>query len=92
MQRLITFIISILMSLISLIFPVKEEKPFECETIEIGGVTYQNGVVSENMHLKGKYNFYDEKAIHSDYVFTHSETPPFSGGVLLLYLQYFSES
>ena len=51
MQRLITFIISILMSLISLIFPVKEEKPFECETIEIGGVTYQNGVVPENMHL-----------------------------------------
>lgn len=40
MQRLITFIVLILMSLISILFPLREEEPFECETIEIGGITY----------------------------------------------------
>lgn len=64
MQRLITFIVSILMSLISILFPLREEEPFECETIEIGGITYQNGVVPENMHFKNRYNLYGEEPVY----------------------------
>lgn len=41
------------MAFMNLIIPA--EKPFECETVKIKGVTYQNGFVPDNMHLKTHY-------------------------------------
>lgn len=68
MEKIISFIVSIVMSFVSLIFPFGETS--EIETIKIDGATYQNGFVADNMHLKGEYNLYKENPVRRDYVFT----------------------
>ena len=68
MEKIISFIVSIVMSFVSLIFPFGETS--ELETVKIDGITYQNGFVADNMHLKGEYNLYKEKPVRRDYVFT----------------------
>lgn len=68
MEKIISFIVSIIMSVVSLLFPAVETD--EYETVKIDGVTYQNSFVADNMHLKGEYNLYKEKPVYSKYVFT----------------------
>lgn len=62
MRKVMTFIVSLIMSFLSIFFPA--ETPFETETVKIDGVTYQNGVVPENMYLKKEYDLYEEEPIH----------------------------
>ncbi len=68
MEKIISFIVSIVMSFVALIFPFGETSEFE--TIKIDGVIYQNGFVADNMHLKGEHNLYKESPVHRDYIFT----------------------
>ncbi|MBR3819489.1 MAG: hypothetical protein IKJ41_10160 [Clostridia bacterium] len=68
MEKIISFIVSIVISFVSLIFPFGETNAIE--TVKIDGATYQNGFVADNMHLKGEYNLYKEKPVYRDYVFT----------------------
>ena len=68
MEKIISFIVSIIMSFVSLFFPAVETNEFE--TVKIDGVTYQNGFVADNMHLNSDYNLYKEKPVCSKYVFT----------------------
>ena len=67
MTKIISIIVSILMAFMNLIIPA--EKPFECETVKIKGVTYQNGFVQDNMHLMKEYNFHKETPIHLELLF-----------------------
>lgn len=68
MEKIISFIVSIVMSFVALVFPFGETTEFE--TIKIDGITYQNGFVADNMHLNNGYNLYKEKPVYSKYVFT----------------------
>lgn len=68
MEKIISFIVSIIMSFVSLFFPAVETNEFE--TVKIDGETYQNGFVADNMHLNSDYNLYKEKPVYSKYVFT----------------------
>ena len=68
MTRFISFFVSVFMFIFSWLIP--GDKTFEYDTIKIDGVTYQNGFVADNMHLKDEFNLHEEKAIHSEYVFT----------------------
>ena len=67
MTKIISIIVSILMAFMNLIIPA--EKPFECETVKIKGVTYQNGFVPDNMHLMKEYNLHKETPIHLELIF-----------------------
>ncbi|MGN0574001.1 MAG: hypothetical protein ACI4IX_08690, partial [Acutalibacteraceae bacterium] len=62
MTKIISIIVSILMAFMNLIIPA--EKPFECETVKIKGVTYQNGFVPDNMHLKTHYVLKKDSLAH----------------------------
>lgn len=68
MEKIISFIISIVMSFVALVFPYGETSEFE--TVKIDGVTYQNGFIADNMHLNNDYNLYNEKPVYSKYIFT----------------------
>ena len=67
MTKIISIIVSIIMAFMNLIIPA--EKPFECETVKIKGVTYQNGFVPDNMHLMKEYNLHKETPIHLELLF-----------------------
>lgn len=49
---------------------ITSDKPIEYETIKMDGITYQNGFVADNMHLKNDYNLNKEKPIYSKYILT----------------------
>ena len=68
MTRVYMFIISLIMSFLSIFFPT--EKPFEMDTVEFDGVTYQNDIVPQNMYLKREYELYDKEPLYSKYVFS----------------------
>lgn len=68
MEKIINFIVSIVMSFVTLFFPAGEAA--EYETVKIDGITYQNGFVADNMHLNNDYNLYKENPVYSKYVFT----------------------
>lgn len=65
MTKIISIIVSIIMAFMNLIIPA--EKPFECETVKIKGVTYQNGFVPDNMHLKTHYVLKTDSFAHIEF-------------------------
>lgn len=65
-MKIISSIISIIMSILSLLFP-SEEKP-EFLTVEIDGKTYKNCFIDENLKLCQSYNFYTEEPVFTEEV------------------------
>lgn len=62
MEKIISIIVSAFLFVLSLFIP--GEKPYECETVKIKGISYQNGFVTDNMHFVNDYHLPKEKPIY----------------------------
>lgn len=69
MTRFLSILLSIFTFFFSWLIPSEQptEKPFEPYTIEINGVTYQNGFVPQDMHFKKEYDVDKEKPLYSQF-------------------------
>ncbi len=71
MTRFFSLLFSIFMFFFSWLIPA--EKPFEPHTIEINGITYKNGFISNNMHFANDYDLGDTEPIYRQFVLTGFE-------------------
>lgn len=69
MTRFLSMLFSIFMFFFSWMIPAETpgEKPFEPYTIEINGVTYQNGFVPQDMHFTKEYDVDKENPLYSKF-------------------------